>query len=233
MFSCLLLVHGLARSQVGVDSSGAVPTAEDHDEVPAGITDGGPVLDARGANPVSARMPAKTIALTFDDGPDPVWTPKVLDSAAAAPRARRLLRHRHDGRAAPRTAARTSAQRPEVGLHTFTHPDLSDRPGPAHRPRALADPAGARTGPLGESTPAAPAVLLLRRRAGQRRPAVVPDRRPRRLHHGAQRHRQRGLEAPRRRRHRRQRDPASGAGGVVLLHDAGGDRSQTVAALDR
>ena len=27
--------------------------------------------------------------------------------------------------------------------------------------------------------------------------------------------------------------PANGAGGIVLLHDAGGDRSQTVAALDR
>ena len=27
-------------------------------------------------------MPAKTIALTFDDGPDPEWTPKILDVLA-------------------------------------------------------------------------------------------------------------------------------------------------------
>ena len=30
----------------------------------------------------SASMPARTVNLTFDDGPDPEWTPKVLDALA-------------------------------------------------------------------------------------------------------------------------------------------------------
>jgi peptidoglycan/xylan/chitin deacetylase (PgdA/CDA1 family) len=125
MFSSLLLVHGLVRSQVGVDAAGAVPGAESIGEVPPAILDGGPVVDARGPTPVSARMPARTVALTFDDGPDPTWTPRILE----------VLRRHH----VPATffvVVSMAAQHPDllreirasgsaVGLHTFTHPDLS------------------------------------------------------------------------------------------------------------
>jgi peptidoglycan/xylan/chitin deacetylase (PgdA/CDA1 family) len=37
-----------------------------------------PVIQVTGPRVRSYRMPARTVALTFDDGPDPVWTPKVL-----------------------------------------------------------------------------------------------------------------------------------------------------------
>ncbi|MGW4498276.1 hypothetical protein ACWENR_06610 [Micromonospora sp. NPDC004336] len=30
-------------------------------------------------------MPDRTVALTFDDGPDPRWTPQVLAPAAGRP----------------------------------------------------------------------------------------------------------------------------------------------------
>ena len=233
MFSCLLLVHGLARSQVGVDATGAVPTEEAHDEVPPAITDGGPVVDARGATPVSARMPAKTISLTFDDGPDPVWTPQVLE----------VLRRHH----VPATffvVGSMAAQHPqllrdirdagsEVGLHTFTHPDLSAA-SDVRIDRELTETQLVLAGALGESS------YLLRPPYSSTADAVDNDALRSFRTAGADGYvtvlsdtdsedwQRPGVDAI-----VANSIPANGAGGVVLLHDAGGDRSQTVAALDR
>ena len=66
------------------------------------------------------------VALTFDDGPDPEWTPKILDA----------LKREH----APATffligiqaekfgdvASRIYREGHEIGNHTFTHPDISN-----------------------------------------------------------------------------------------------------------
>jgi cellulose synthase/poly-beta-1,6-N-acetylglucosamine synthase-like glycosyltransferase/peptidoglycan/xylan/chitin deacetylase (PgdA/CDA1 family)/spore germination protein YaaH len=67
----------------------------------------------------------KSIALTFDDGPDPRWTPKILD----------ILQHYHvpatffvQGAQAeqhPDLVRREYAEGHEIGNHTFYHPDLS------------------------------------------------------------------------------------------------------------
>ena len=45
------------------------------------------------------------VALTFDDGPDAVWTPPILDNIEARPCARHLLRHRRKCDHAPVAAA--------------------------------------------------------------------------------------------------------------------------------
>ncbi|GAA4773022.1 glycosyltransferase [Actinomycetospora chlora] len=231
MFSCLLLVHGLAGSQIGVDAA-AHPDAEATDGVPPAITAGGPVIDARGA-PVSARMPAKTVALTFDDGPDPTWTPQVLE----------VLR-RHQVPATFFVVGSMAARHPdllrdiraagsEVGLHTFTHPDLSDASG-VRIDRELAENQLVLAGALGESS------YLLRPPYSSTANAVTAD--ALRSFEAAGRDgyvtvlsdvdsedwQRPGVDAI-----VRNATPQNGAGGVVLLHDAGGDRSQTVAALDR
>jgi peptidoglycan-N-acetylglucosamine deacetylase len=66
------------------------------------------------------------VALTFDDGPDPEWTPRILD----------VLKREH----APATffligiqadkfsgiASRIYREGHEIGNHTFTHPDISN-----------------------------------------------------------------------------------------------------------
>ena len=46
--------------------------------VPESIRNGGPIIDTTKGAVKSYRLPSKTIALTFDDGPDPKWTPEVL-----------------------------------------------------------------------------------------------------------------------------------------------------------
>jgi cellulose synthase/poly-beta-1,6-N-acetylglucosamine synthase-like glycosyltransferase/peptidoglycan/xylan/chitin deacetylase (PgdA/CDA1 family) len=67
----------------------------------------------------------KSIALTFDDGPDPTWTPRILD----------ILQHYHvpatffvQGSAAeqhPDILRREYAEGHEIGNHTYYHPDVS------------------------------------------------------------------------------------------------------------
>jgi peptidoglycan/xylan/chitin deacetylase (PgdA/CDA1 family) len=94
--------------------------------VPAAVLAGGPVIDLSGARPLTYRMPARTLALTFDDGPDPRWTPQVLDV---------LRRHRVHGtffvigsrviRNAGLTR-RIIAEGHEIGTHSFTHPLMSE-----------------------------------------------------------------------------------------------------------
>jgi len=116
------IVGGSGRAGA-VASGGRAPL-----DVPTEVTGGGPVVRLDGEVPQTRRMPARTIALTFDDGPDPVWTPRVLD----------LLRQ-HGAQATffvvgaevnkhPELVRRMLAEGHEVGSHTFTHADLASAP---------------------------------------------------------------------------------------------------------
>ena len=72
----LLAIGAYANSRFVPDNEGA-PGRQD--AVPASVRDGGPLVDTRDGRVVSHRVPDRTIVLTFDDGPDPLWTPQVLD----------------------------------------------------------------------------------------------------------------------------------------------------------
>ncbi|MGD0141584.1 MAG: glycosyltransferase [Rhizomicrobium sp.] len=71
------------------------------------------------------------LALTFDDGPDAEWTPQILD----------ILRDKHvratffiiggNAEANPGLVQRELKEGHEVGNHTFTHPNLADTSGEA------------------------------------------------------------------------------------------------------
>src|SRR5690242_18339192 len=66
-------------SHVGAEGSGPTEQSGAGGVAPAAVTSGPAVQRVGGDGSVSGRaMPAKTIALTFDDGPDPVWTPQIL-----------------------------------------------------------------------------------------------------------------------------------------------------------
>jgi peptidoglycan/xylan/chitin deacetylase (PgdA/CDA1 family) len=67
---------------------------------------------------------ARRVALTFDDGPDPEWTPRVLDIlAGAGVRATFFLVGERAARA-PAVVERIAAEGHEVGNHSWSHRNL-------------------------------------------------------------------------------------------------------------
>src|SRR5690349_21024065 len=74
--TCVMLLDGYLRAEVGGDQR--VRTGASSSKVPDRILDGGPILTFRGGRATTVSVPDKTIALTFDDGPNPTWTPQVL-----------------------------------------------------------------------------------------------------------------------------------------------------------
>ena len=67
----------------------------------------------------------KVLALTFDDGPDPDWTPDILDILKEKKVPATFFVIGDHVEANPDLVQRMLAEGHEVGNHTFTHPDLS------------------------------------------------------------------------------------------------------------
>ncbi|MCO1595650.1 bifunctional polysaccharide deacetylase/glycosyltransferase family 2 protein [Micromonospora sp. RHAY321] len=222
------LVNGLSGGSGTPAASGSAAPG-----VPAQVGSGGPVLRLDHAEPVSRALPGRTIALTFDDGPDPRWTPQVLD----------VLR-RHGAHATffvvgarvnehPELVRRILAEGHEIGSHTYTHADLAAVP--AWRRdlelsltrKAVAAATGREVTllrPPFSSVPTAltgPEYAALRAAAGTGHVAVLADLDTR------------DWQRPGVDQIARAATPKRGQGAVVLMHDGGGDRAQTVAALDR
>src|SRR4029453_16385363 len=72
----LLIIEAYANARFVPDPKGAEGGPQK--TVPAPVVSGGPIVGHNG----SYRMPDRTVALTFDDGPDPTWTPRILDVLA-------------------------------------------------------------------------------------------------------------------------------------------------------
>ncbi|GAA3680613.1 glycosyltransferase [Arthrobacter ginkgonis] len=216
-------------STVGHDS---VPADGSAGSVPNAVSQGGPVIDSRGGTVQTVRPPDRTMALTFDDGPDPVWTPQVLD----------VLR-KHDVHATFYVVGTAAIEHPdlvrrivedghEIGVHTLTHADLGTVPewqrqlevqgaqdaivGITGRAASLLRPPysfdnGAVTDGTWSAMDASAdegylTVLSTMDSEDWRRPGVA------------------AIE--------QNLTPIGSQGQVLLLHDGGGDREQTVAALD-
>ncbi|MGW5668050.1 bifunctional polysaccharide deacetylase/glycosyltransferase family 2 protein [Micromonospora sp. NPDC003776] len=224
-----LSFNGLATNVGG----GSGPSGAPGPAAPRQITSGGPVLRLDGPTPAARRLPSRTMALTFDDGPDPRWTPQILDvlrryhaHATFFLVGSRVDRH-------PELVRRILAEGHEIGSHTFTHADL----GAASTWRAAAELSWTRNAIAGatgrevtllrlpfSSTTAslsASEYQALRNAAGSGHVAVLADR-------DAKDWERPGVPAI-----VRAATPQGGAGAVVLMHDGGGDRSQTVAALEQ
>ena len=68
-----------------------------------------------------AKGPDKVVALTFDDGPSPIWTPQVLDELKRADvKATFFMLGVHVERY-PEVARRVLAEGHEIGNHTYDH----------------------------------------------------------------------------------------------------------------
>ncbi|HET7226016.1 MAG TPA: glycosyltransferase [Candidatus Eisenbacteria bacterium] len=187
---------------------------------------------------------AKTIALTFDDGPSWPWTPQILDVLAAdSVRATFFVVGRNAERH-PDLLHRIWADGHELGNHTFTHPNLA-AVSPRRAQLELNATQRVIEAELGRST-----VLFRPPYNADAEPAsadeVIPIQRAARLGYvtvgetlDPEDWELLTGDSTTATRTRTGRDIADAVleqvhefrGNAVLLHDGGGDRSRTVAAL--
>lgn len=176
------------------------------------------------AAPAQKALPAKYVVLTFDDGPDPVYTPLILDVLA-----------KHDAKATFFEVGRNVAKHPaltkrihaaghSVQNHTWTHADLRGLSATSFRQQIASTDQAIRA-----QTGSTPACLrppyggmnstVTKRAKALGKDLVVWD-----------------IDS------RDWTKPGTAAivkrvlagvhnGAVILMHDGGGNRSQTVAAL--
>jgi cellulose synthase/poly-beta-1,6-N-acetylglucosamine synthase-like glycosyltransferase/peptidoglycan/xylan/chitin deacetylase (PgdA/CDA1 family) len=200
------------------------------DEVPGAVVQGGPILNGEAHDQPGIRLPPKTVALTFDDGPDD-YTEPILDLLdryhvpatffvigsripGHTDLLRRMVRDGHD-----------------IGVHTFTHPDLGSIPRWQRRLEldqtqfAIAAATGYLTNLM--RPPFSSAIAGINypiwhsvSRIGPYR-VVLTDRDTKDWAHlGVDKI----VSAA---------TPPGDDGAVVMFHDGGGDRSETVAALEK
>jgi cellulose synthase/poly-beta-1,6-N-acetylglucosamine synthase-like glycosyltransferase/spore germination protein YaaH/peptidoglycan/xylan/chitin deacetylase (PgdA/CDA1 family) len=176
------------------------------------------------------------VALTFDDGPDARWTPKILDILKAKNAPATFFVIGQNMQARPDLVKREVAEGHVVGSHTWTHPNIGETPiaqtdVELNATQRLFEVITGRSmrlfrppffGDAEPSTPHEVAPLVIAQTLGylvaglridpddwqKPPPQAIIDRTLERLDH-----------------------PGDRPGQVVLLHDAGGDRSRTVAAL--
>ncbi|MEU8135566.1 bifunctional polysaccharide deacetylase/glycosyltransferase family 2 protein [Streptodolium elevatio] len=228
--ACALLLEGFTRHAVGrsgtsAESASCVPA-------PDTVRAGGPVIRIDGERTESAALPAKTVALTFDDGPDPTWTPRVLEVLARHGAKGTFFMVGADAAAHPDVVRDVRDAGHEIGSHTYTHAALGDVP-PWRADlelsltrNVLAGAAGVQVRLLRPPYSSVPAALCggtweAVRRAGQDGYLTVATdldskdwTRP-----GAD-----AIAAA--------ATPRDGRGAVIMFHDGGGDRAQTVEGLD-
>ncbi|HET9595473.1 MAG TPA: glycosyltransferase [Anaeromyxobacteraceae bacterium] len=209
----------VGRRRVTFDAAGDVARVE-YVQYPSGW-----ILARRGGKPRGA------VLLTFDDGPDPRWTPQVLDALQRIGAHAVFFVIGQNAQATPELVRREIREGHVVGNHSFTHPNLS-LVSPlrfdlelntterllewltSSRPRLFRPPYHSDA-----SLDEAPYAAVVARASEKGYDVLGQDIDPE------------DFERP---------DPRTIAdrvlarartGSVVLLHDGGGDRSATVAAL--
>jgi len=171
------------------------------------------------------------VAITFDDGPDPRWTPKILDILKAANVKAAFFLVGVNAERYPSLVRRIVDEGHEIGNHTYYHPNL-----------ALCWPEHIRlelnaTQLLLETITGRATTLFRPPYAADSSPTQLTDLAPLKIAEDLnylvvlenidpQDWAKPGADIILRRIKQQRHD-----GSVILLHDAGGDRSQTVEAL--
>ncbi|MEU5280746.1 glycosyltransferase [Streptomyces asoensis] len=119
----VMLLDGYLRAEVGGDQR--VRTGASASKVPEKVLDGGPILTFQGGQATTVSVPDKTIALTFDDGPNPTWTPQVLEILRKYDVPGTFFLVGSMVSRYPGIVRDMVEEGNEVGIHTFTHVDLS------------------------------------------------------------------------------------------------------------
>jgi cellulose synthase/poly-beta-1,6-N-acetylglucosamine synthase-like glycosyltransferase/peptidoglycan/xylan/chitin deacetylase (PgdA/CDA1 family) len=223
-----LILQGYTHHLFGVslDARPAGPATG----VPNAVRSGGPLIDARGTVR-TAQVPTKVIALTFDDGPNADWTPQIL----------KILReHRIHATffvvgtqaiSNPALIRQIVSDGNEIGIHTLTHADLTKLPAWWQR-LEINDAQLVVAGITGIKT------ALLRPPYSSENNAV-DNRMWNTIHTAAQSGYLTVLTTVDSEDWQRpgvahivaNSTPQGTSGEILLMHDSGGDRSETVAAL--
>jgi cellulose synthase/poly-beta-1,6-N-acetylglucosamine synthase-like glycosyltransferase/peptidoglycan/xylan/chitin deacetylase (PgdA/CDA1 family)/spore germination protein YaaH len=112
------LLRVVRRPQAGarfydVDPTNGLITDETYTAYPSGW-----LVERSGA-------PDKTVALTFDDGPDPTWTPAILDLLKRRGVKATFFMIGQQVADYPAIVRRVYAEGHEIGSHSFTHPNMA------------------------------------------------------------------------------------------------------------
>ncbi|MEP6925263.1 MAG: glycosyltransferase [Pyrinomonadaceae bacterium] len=179
------------------------------------------------------------VALTFDDGPDAEWTPQILDILKQEDVKAAFFIVGENGQTNPDLMKRIVAEGHDIGNHSFTHPNMGEMP------EAINEFELNATQRLIQSVTGRGTTLLRPPYFGDAEPGTADEVEPivlaKRLGYltvglhvdpddwmrlGKDEIVSRTVEGI-----TTQSTDADARGNIVLLHDAGGDRSQTVAAL--
>ena len=225
----VMLFNGYLHAELGDDDRVRENAASDR--VPNRVLRGGSTLAFPNGKARSRPVPRKTVALTFDDGPDPKWTPKIL-----------AILEKYDVPGTFFVVGSMSARYPdavreivdgenELGIHTFTHVDLSYQ-SPERVDREIAQTQLALAGAAGVNT------SLFRAPYSSTPDAVDNYSWPvyRRLGNNGYTSAfvdtdSEDWQNPGVSKIVENATPEGAKGASVLFHDSGGDRSQTLRAL--
>jgi cellulose synthase/poly-beta-1,6-N-acetylglucosamine synthase-like glycosyltransferase/peptidoglycan/xylan/chitin deacetylase (PgdA/CDA1 family) len=228
LFCTALFLHGYATHQIGRTEAVRAVTGES-----AGLAVGDALLDLDPHGLRSVEPSARTVALTFDDGPDPRWTPAVLEvlrrhgvHATFFVVGARVLEH-------PELTRRLVRDGHELGNHTFSHVEVGAVSSwelglqLSLTQSAIAGAAGVRPvlfRPPYASTPDTVSVEALEdyREVAERGYLIALS------DYDSKDWKRDGVDPILERA-----TPRANAGGVILFHDGGGDRTKTVDALDQ
>ncbi|MFS8204888.1 bifunctional polysaccharide deacetylase/glycosyltransferase family 2 protein [Streptomyces sp. CWNU-52B] len=227
----VMLLDGYLRAEVGGDER--VRSDASSSKVPDSVIDGGPILSFRDGQAKSTSVPDKTIALTFDDGPNPTWTPQILKILEENDVPGTFFLVGSMVSRYPGIVNDVVDQGNEVGVHTFTHVDLSYQSA-ARVKREMAQTQLALAGAAGITT------TLFRAPYSSETDAIDNYSWPVYKKLGAEGYTSVFVDTdsddwkrPGVSKIIKWATPSKNKGASVLFHDAGGERSQTVAALGR
>jgi cellulose synthase/poly-beta-1,6-N-acetylglucosamine synthase-like glycosyltransferase/peptidoglycan/xylan/chitin deacetylase (PgdA/CDA1 family) len=223
-----VVVSGVVTGEV-VEGARSPASQQKTGTVPPAFLGGGPIVDSARPEQGGLRVPDRHVVLTFDDGPTE-WTEEILDLLRARRIPATFFVVGAHAAARPDLVRRMYAEGHEVGVHTFTHSNMANMG--SQRARLELDPSqlaiAAATGhttsllrlPYSSKVADASFSEWQAMRRAKNYQIVYADldtkdwKRP-----GVDAIVQAGL-------------PDRGKGAVVMLHDGGGDRSQTLNAVD-
>ncbi|MGY0485644.1 bifunctional polysaccharide deacetylase/glycosyltransferase family 2 protein [Streptomyces sp. WG-D5] len=229
--TCALLLDGYVRGEVFNDKR--VRDGAAYDKVSDSVLNSGPIWTSRNGKVEDESVPDKTIVLTFDDGPNATYTSKVLDILDDNDVPGTFFLVGSMAARYPDLVRQTVDEGNEVGIHSFSHVDLSYQSYARLKRElkqtqlAIAGAAGVTTtlfrAPYSSETDAIDNYSLgvYKKVAKLGYTSVFIDT-------DSDDWKQPGVDSI-----IETATPKNGKGASVLFHDAGGDRDQTLKALPK